>query len=285
LERARRVSWVSVKLCSGAGCAPPTPERSAEIKLKGAVRLGWDCSPLAGVLALTNPTRKGGLMQGPVRPVVRADIARGGVMIAMIASLVWLAVLPAPGWLAPLLPGVERHMATISGSVKVLRVNGQLTCTPMSFQDEVVANIPFAGAVTTYGGGLSGGSVWVGRLDLGSYSVAEKDAEELSRFLAEGLSIPAPFGRQNMLLLRPGMPARDVLSDTSVLRLVTGSPLSLLGVCAVLLLVLWLLRPRTPRALRRMRAGLCWNCGYPSPVVATACPECGAGAGKKKERT
>lgn len=219
-----------------------------------------------------------------IRAVIYRDIARVVVILALLVAIVYVGSMRSQEWQLKAL-GVPRSAFGAQEKCSIFREGNSLTVLPSNASTPLVASVTIVTQRATYGdmapiqlGGYPGsglyGDVFVGpetttaTFTFIAPGVSESELMEYMAsdpiFVAGLYSTPAP--------LQLGRPAKLgwVMWKYAKLPFWCG--------VAILAIILWILRPRFPRMLRRSRNGHCWKCNYDLDNTLPICPECGSKA-------
>lgn len=217
-----------------------------------------------------------------VRAVIYRDIARVVVCVALLAAVVYVGSMRPQEWQLKAL-GVPFGVLKESGTTTIYRNGNQLSIIPRGGTAATAANVEFVSERRFYG------RVTAPDFVADVYEAAGTTTTNVLYLNPEVTEAElAEFIRTNEALSRsvrmPGIgtyaPPSRAATRPARLGWVVWKYVKLPFWCgvAVLVFTLWLLRPRSPRMLRRASRGRCWKCGYDLDNAVPMCPECNAKA-------
>lgn len=214
-----------------------------------------------------------------IRAVIYRDIARVVVILSLIIVLVWIGSSPAQEWQVKAL-GVPAGSTALASTVPLCRDGDSFAPAWSRGAGVIVAELVVTTRRATYGNQqfpsgkypMLGRTVVTSSIHIIDPTVTLNDVEAF----VNGHPVLARArqrGATEYLGPPPTPPALGwFMWENERFRFVC-----FLGAFAV---VLWLLRPRFPRMLRRSRNGHCWKCNYDLDNTLPICPECGSKAWK-----
>lgn len=212
-----------------------------------------------------------------VRAVIYRDIARVVVIMSLIIVLVWIGSSPAQEWQVKAL-GVPAGSTALASTVPLCRDGDSFAPAWSSGAGVIVAELVVTTRWATYGNQqfpsgkypMVGPAIVTSSIHIIDPTVSLKDVEtyvnadpDLAR------------SRQRGATEYFGPPPTPPALGWFLWKYGRFGFVCVLGVFAF---VLWLLRPRFLRMLRRSRSGHCWKCNYDLDNTLPVCPECGSKA-------
>lgn len=218
-----------------------------------------------------------------VRAVIYRDIARVVVILALLAAVLWAWTTPAQEWQLKAL-GVKTGVLKQNSTATIYRNGDELSIVPRGANSVVAAKIELTATRVFYGTIKVPeivADVFEAEHTTTTTTILSLHPEVAEGDIAEFIRTDNNFSRSVMM---PGIgvfapPTRPAVRPAHlgwVMWKYAKLPFWI-GV-ALLAVVLWLLRPRFPRMLRRARRGHCWKCNYDLDNTLPTCPECGSKA-------
>lgn len=217
-----------------------------------------------------------------VRAVIYRDVARVVVIIAMLATIVYVGSMRSQVWQLKAL-GVPFGVLKESGTTTIYRNGDRLSIVPRGQTAVTVAKLEFVSERGFYGTITSPAFIAdvfeTGETTTTNFLFLHPEVAEAD--IAEFIRTDESLSRSVMM---PGIGAFAPPSRTATRPARLGwvmwkyAQLPFWCGVAILAFILWLLRPRFPRILRRTRNGRCWKCGYDLGNSLATCPECNASA-------
>lgn len=214
-----------------------------------------------------------------IRAVIYRDIARVIAMVSLLLALVWVGTSPAQEWQMKALR-VSAGSTALASTVPLCRDGDSFAPAWNGGSGVIVAELVVTTRRATYGGQqfpsgkyrMLGPTVVTSSIHIIDPTVALKDVEAFVNADPD-LARARQLGATEYLGPPPVPPALGWF-------MWKYESLTVVYILAILAIVLWLLRPRFPRMLRRSRNGHCWKCDYDLDNTLAICPECGSKAWK-----